>query len=129
MDEFANTANRIKGYLDEAGEFEGSGLSDKKDYYAASMICFSAINESLRLAELFMAKKAYAAPATYREIFDTLLSRKAISPKTAQAMKLLVQKRNLIAHEYGEVQPADVGGIIGNLGAIKAFISELAKKY
>ena len=129
MDEFANTANRIKGYLDDLQDFRGKDFSEKRDYYAASMLAFSIINESLRLAELFMAKKAYAAPATYREIFDVLLSRKAVSFHTAQAMKLLVQKRNLIAHEYGEVKPEDVKDTLGKLAAVRSFMSELAKKY
>ncbi len=129
MDEFANSANRLKGYLDDLREFGGSDFSDKRDHYAASMLAFSIINESLRMAELFMAKKAYAAPSTYKEIFDILLYRKAVSPRTAQSMKLLVQKRNLIAHEYGEVRPADVLDIIGMLRAVPLFMSELAKKY
>jgi len=110
-------------------EFEGSDFSEKRDHYAASMLAFSIINESIRMAELFMAKKAYAAPATYKEIFDILLHQKAISPRTAQSMKLLVQKRNLIAHEYGEVRPEDVKDIIGKLQEVPLFMSELAKKY
>lgn len=129
MDEFANTANRIKGYLEDLVEFEGSDLSSKRDYYAASMIAFSIINESIRLAELFMAKRAMAAPVTYKEIFDILLSKKALSSKTAYSMKLLVQKRNLIAHEYGEVRAEDVRDIIGKVEAVKSFMAELAGKY
>lgn len=129
MDEFSNTANRLTGYLQDAEEFRNSDLAEKRDYYAASMVAFSVINESLRLAELFMAKKAMAAPDTYREIFDILLSKKMVSQKTAHAMKLLVQKRNLMAHEYGTVTRGDVRDIMRKLAPAKAFMAELAGKY
>ncbi len=76
-----------------------------------------------------MAKKAMAAPDTYWEMFDILLSKKMVSPKTAQAMKLLVQKRNLMAHEYGTVTREDVRDIMGKFAPVKTFMAELAGKY
>ena len=55
MDDFDNTVNRIKGYFDDLEEFRGNDLAEKKDFYAASMIVFSIINESITLGEMVMS--------------------------------------------------------------------------
>ena len=128
MDDFEACANRLKKYLDDLKEFEGSDLSGKKDYYAASMLAFSAINESLRAAELLMAEEAMSAPATYREMMDALYGKKAISAHLAGRMKLLVTTRNMIAHEYGEIMPKDVSGFISNSGTLRDFLAALLRR-
>jgi len=128
MDDFEACANRLKKYLDDLGEFEGSDLSEKKEYYAASMLAFSAINEALRAAELLMAESAMPAPATYREMMGILSSKQVISPSLAGRMKLLVTTRNMIAHEYGEIMPRDVAGFISKSGTLREFIAQLLKK-
>ncbi len=128
MDDFEACANRLKKYLDDLKEFEGSDLSGKKDYYAASMLAFSAINESLRAAELLMAEEAMPAPATYREMMDVLAGKQAISAHLAGRMKLLVTTRNMIAHEYGEIMPKDVSGFISKSGTLREFLAALMRR-
>ena len=128
MDDFEACANRLKKYLDDLKEFEGSDLSGKKDYYAASMLAFSAINESLRAAELLMAEEAMSAPATYREMMDVLAGKNAISAHLAGRMKLLVTTRNMIAHEYGEIMPKDVAGFIAKSGTLREFLAALIRR-
>ena len=128
MDDFEACANRLKKYLDDLREFEGSDLSGKKDYYAASMLAFSAINESLRAAELLMAEEAMPAPATYREMMGILAGKQAISAHLAGRMKLLVTTRNMIAHEYGEIMPKDVSGFISKSGTLREFIAALMRR-
>jgi len=103
-------------------------LSGKKDYYAASMLAFSAINESLRAAELLMAEEAMSAPATYREMMDVLAGKKAIGAHLAGRMKLLVTTRNMIAHEYGEIMPKDVSDFIAKAGTLREFLSALIRR-
>lgn len=90
MDELENPLNLIKKYLDDLAEY----------------------HESLRLAELFMSKKSMAAPLTYKEIFDILFEKKVITESLARRMKLPVTKRNLPAHEYGQITRSDVLDLI-----------------
>ena|SRR3989338_10698008 len=128
MDEFGNCANRLKGYFDDLEEYRGKTLTDKKDFYAASMIAFSIINEAIRLAEFCMAKRALPAPNSYKEMIDTLSARGFISRGLAQRMKLVVAQRNLIAHEYGDIGRGDVERLIRQLGVVKDFAGELSRK-
>lgn len=128
MDDFEACANRLKKYLDDLKEFEGSDLSGKKDYYAASMLAFSAINESLRAAELLMSEEEMPAPATYREMMEVLRSKGVISAHLANRMKLLVTTRNMLAHEYGEIMPKDVSTVISSAGTLRDFLSALMKR-
>jgi len=92
------------------------------------MLAFSAINESLRAAELLMAEEAMPAPATYKEMMDILAAKQAISANLAIRMKLLVTTRNMLAHEYGEITPRDVSGFISKSGTLREFIAALSRR-
>lgn len=129
MDEFQNACNRIKKYFEDLEEYHGLSLDKSRDYYAASMITFSIINESLKAAEFFMSKKGFSAPETYKGMMDFLLEKGIINAALAGKMKLLITTRNLISHEYGETKPSDIARLIGKIGATKDFISALSKKY
>lgn len=118
----------IKKYLDDLLEYAGSSLEVKKDFYAASMICFSLINEMLRLAELFMSKKSMPAPLTYKEMFDMLSQKGIISEPLARKMKWLVTKRNLLAHEYGQITKEEVRDLIKNMNIAREFADVLLNK-
>lgn len=129
MDDFENTLNRIKKYFDDLEECRDLDLRDKRNFYANSMIVFSIINESIILGELFMSKNAMAAPLTYKEMMDILAERKAIDGKLAMKMKLLVQKRNIIAHEYGNITQEDIAELVKKVGIARNFAAALAEKY
>ncbi len=129
MDEFEQTLNRLRKYFDELEEFKGSKLENKKDFYAASMILFTIINESILLTEFFMAKKTLPAPLSYKEMIDTLREKKVIDEKLASKMKVIIQKRNLIAHEYGEIDRKDIIELIKEIDVVKEFIGLLLKRY
>ncbi len=129
MDEFENCLNRLKGYFDDLKEYEGSKLVSKKDFYAASMVSFSIINDCLRLAERYMSMNAMPAPLSYKDMLDILGKENVISGGLALRMKFLVSKRNLIAHEYGELKREDVSGLISGIGAAREFASAISKAH
>ncbi|OIO22011.1 hypothetical protein COV61_01855 [Candidatus Micrarchaeota archaeon CG11_big_fil_rev_8_21_14_0_20_47_5] len=129
MDEFQSTANRIRKYFEDLEEYRGLSLDEKRDYYAASMVVFSIINESLMCSELFMAKKHFGAPSTYKEMIDALAQKGIVEQGLAGRMKVLITLRNMISHEYGEIKPKDIVGLIRKIDVAREFVSALAKKY
>jgi len=129
MDEFENGINRIKKYFEDLEEYKGKKLEGKKDFYAASMIVFSILNDMLRVTEFFIARESFAAPATYKEMMDILAHKKIISQTLANKMKLLVSGRNMISHEYGEIKASDVESMITQMQTVKEFIALLSRKY
>lgn len=90
------------------------------------MMLFSILNDCIRAAEVFMSLKHYSAPMSYREMLELLEAKGAISQKTGKQMKVLFSKRNLLAHEYGDITDADISGLMKNIDVVKSFLSDLA---
>lgn len=78
------------------------------------MIIFSILNDCINAAEVFMSKRHYSAPISYKEMIELLEAKKAITAPTAKKMKLLFSKRNLIAHECGTINEKDILGLMGH---------------
>ena len=129
MDEFDQVANRIKNYFDDLDSLKAEGVKTKTGYYATSMVLFSILNDCITLAELFMSKRQYSAPMSYKEMVELLEAKNILSPPVSKKMKLLFSKRNLIAHEYGTINESDIILLSKEMGWAKKFVSELYSKY
>ena len=72
-------------------------LKDDRNFYASSMLIFSAINRSIDLAEQIVKDRGLGSPIEYRELFDMLERGKIISSQTAEKIKDLIILRNKIS--------------------------------
>ncbi|HOW34536.1 MAG TPA: DUF86 domain-containing protein [Methanoregulaceae archaeon] len=96
-------------------------LEDRRNYYALSMVLFSLLDATIDLADEIVAARDLGMPSTYREIFAMLYRGTIIEKDLFDAMSVLVSYRNRLAHEYGQITPADLLKILAMTGDIRRF--------
>jgi uncharacterized protein YutE (UPF0331/DUF86 family) len=67
---------------------------------------FVAIQECVDLASHWLADAGLSVPPTYREVFLALADRGTIERSLAERLAAATGLRNLIAHQYGLIDPA-----------------------
>ena len=101
--------DNLQRYLDDLEEVlppEEEFLQSKVHQYSLSMLMMNIINCCLDIGSEILNRKQLGVPGTYKEIFVILEKAKIISPSLTKKMKNLVGLRNLLAHEYGEINLA-----------------------
>ncbi|MBS3168851.1 DUF86 domain-containing protein [Candidatus Woesearchaeota archaeon] len=97
----------IQKYLDDLEELlpatEDDFLNDKKAQYGIPMLLLNIINACIDLANEVITIQQLGYPTSYRESFQLLERRKIISKELSQKMQSFVGLRNLLAHEYGDI--------------------------
>ncbi|PIN74242.1 hypothetical protein COV20_01345 [Candidatus Woesearchaeota archaeon CG10_big_fil_rev_8_21_14_0_10_45_16] len=95
--------HRYLADLDEMLPEEDEFLASKMNQYSVSMVMMNIINTCIDIAHEIIARKKLGYPGTYREAFTLLAKNKIISVPLSKKMMALVGLRNILAHEYGEV--------------------------
>ncbi|HIH37987.1 DUF86 domain-containing protein [Candidatus Woesearchaeota archaeon] len=97
-------------------------LSEKRNFYAASMLLFSLLNRMIDLGEELVFMKKLSIPDSYKMIFTLLARGKIISQSQATKLIDLVHARNLLAHEYQDFGEEEVWEILQQVVVIKEFV-------
>ncbi len=100
--------NEIVDYFNELEEYKNLDLSNKRDFYAVSMILFSIINNALFLGEIFIHQNNLPTPSSYKDMIDVFVDKKVISDELGKKMERLITMENIIAHEYGEITREEI---------------------
>lgn len=91
---------------------------------------FVALQETVSLATHWLADAGLDTPGTYREIFLALAERGKIPRDLAERLAAAAGFRNLVAHQYGVLDPARVHAIaakeLGDLIDFGALVSRAA---
>jgi uncharacterized protein YutE (UPF0331/DUF86 family) len=89
---------------------------------------FVALQETVSLASHKLADAGLDVPASYREIFLSLSERGILPPELARRLAAAASFRNLVAHQYGVLDPARVHAIasaeLGDFLAFCAIVSQ-----
>ena len=96
----------VEQYLQDLEEIlpeEDIFLTNKVTQYGVSMIMMNIINACIDIGNELITIRKFSYPTTYRETFTILEKQKIISSSLTKKMKNLVGLRNLLAHEYGEI--------------------------
>ncbi len=81
-----------------------------------------AIQASIDLANVAIAKEGLGLPNTYRQSFEILNKHQVINDELADKMKSMVGFRNISVHDYGKINPEIVHSIVNeNLGDFELF--------
>jgi predicted nucleotidyltransferase len=84
----------------------------------------SSLHDEARLA--LALGRVFGLPVTLGEIFDVLERHAVITAPTAQAMRSGTRLRNLVAHAYGDIDPARLhDAAAAGVGEIERFLAEL----
>jgi len=89
---------------------------------------FVALQECLALATHWLADEGRDVPGSYREVFAALSARGVLTRELAERMAAASGLRNLVAHQYGELDWDRIHAIASSeLGDLLAFTQELAR--
>jgi uncharacterized protein YutE (UPF0331/DUF86 family) len=113
--------------LGELGIKSAEDLGNKEKYYAASMLVFSIINRLIDLGDEIVASSKIGIPSKYREIFTLLCKNKYIPEALAENLSELIYYRNLISHEYQEINEKDVFRAIKKVVVGNEFVDKVKK--
>ncbi len=120
----------LQKYLDDIEELlpptEEDFLHDKKAQYGIPMLMLNIINACVDLAQEVIALHRLGYPGSYRESFQLLEKHKLISKEISQEMQAFVGLRNLLAHEYGEINFEILYEQAQDLSVIESFQKKIA---
>jgi len=87
------------------------------------------IQATIDLAEAFISFKNFRKPTTFKENFQILEEEKIITPELTEKLVKMVGFRNIIAHDYEEINYEIVYDVLQNrLKDIEEFISSITNK-
>jgi len=117
--------NDLESLLPEEEEF----LESKTLQYSVSMLMMNIINCCVDLGNEVISLKSLGYPGTYKETFSILGKNKLINISLVKKMKQLVGLRNLLAHEYGEINFELLYEQAEELNHIEEFASKMAEQF
>lgn len=90
---------------------------------------FVALQESVSLATHWLADSGLDIPGSYREIFLLLAERGKVSRGLAERLAAAAGFRNLVAHQYGVLDPVRVHAMAsGELGDLLDFCEVVSRE-
>ena len=104
-------AKDIEMYLKKLDNIRIKSLKDLENdlnFYASSMLIFSAINRVIDLGYEVIKGGNLGYPVEIKEIFALLSNNKIIDKRMETKLKDLVISRNKFAHRYGVIKAEDV---------------------
>jgi uncharacterized protein YutE (UPF0331/DUF86 family) len=121
-----DAVERIRAVLPEtAAAFE----ADRTAREVVVLNLFVALQDCLVLATHWLADAGSEVPQSYRDLFESLARRSVIPRDLAARLAAASGFRNLIAHQYGAVDPARVYQIArSDLGDLLEFCAEIARR-
>lgn len=91
---------------------------------------YLAIQSTIDLAEAFISFKNFRKPTTFKESFQILEEEKIIDSQLADKLVGMAGFRNIVAHDYEEINYGIVYDILQNrLKDIEEFIASVKKKF
>ena len=103
--------------------------SDRTAREVVTLNLFVALQECVSLATHWLADAGQDVPGSYREIFVALAERGALSRELAERLAAAAGFRNLVAHQYGVLDPARVHEIAAHeLGDLLEFCQVVGRE-
>lgn len=102
-------------------EFE----SEFNDYLAISMSLFTILNACIEIGESIIDLKRLEFPQSYRYIFTILQKNSILSKELAQSLSSCMRERNMIAHQYDEIDTKAIYELYRNREIFNKFLLEI----
>ncbi|MBU1104242.1 MAG: DUF86 domain-containing protein [Nanoarchaeota archaeon] len=106
---------------------EVSDLSDSKTFHATSMVIFGILNRTIDLGSEILFAENLGAPNTYQDIMPTLAKANIIDKERAEKLNKMINKRNILAHFYGDIKEKDLLSLAKNINLIEDFVRTVKK--
>lgn len=124
----------IEKYLEELEEITPNSFEEYKADFKAKAACEryaeKIIEAIVDLAFLVIKERGYSIPENDKQIFEIISKNKVISEDLAEKLMEAKGMRNILAHEYGEVDDEIIFNAIGEelIKDSREFIKEVEKK-
>ncbi len=99
-------------------------LTNKKNFYALSMVLFFILNRTIDLGNEIVMANNLGVPSTYKDIFRLLAKNKLIDEPSERELSHLVFYRNLLSHEYYGLTEKDVFDVSKRMGVVAQFVEK-----
>ncbi len=118
--------------IDRLSKKSGISLSEfKADADTQDIVIHNlqlAIQGAIDIASHIISDEGWGAPATLIGLYDILLEQDVINAKTADLMRGMVGFRNIIVHEYEDIDLDKVYQILtSRLGDFNVFLKQISK--
>ena len=121
----------IERYINELNSYKitkADDLNDSKTYNASAMVLFAILNRLIDLGSEIIFAENLSAPNTYQDIMPTLAKVGIIDKERAEKLNLLINKRNILAHFYGDIKEKDLFNLIKNIYLVEDFVKTAKKR-
>lgn len=125
FDDLNHMLSDLKEILPSEEEF----LESKIHQYSVSMLMMNIINLCVDVGNEIITLKQLGYPESYRDVFTLLEKNKIVNKAITNKMKNLVGLRNLLAHEYGEIDFELLYEHANDPALIESFINETIKHF
>lgn len=107
---------------------EADFLADPVVASAAKYQLLVAMEAALDLCAHLCVKCLHQAPTGYADCFERLGAGGILGPETTRRLKAMARFRNLLVHQYGDIDDAQVYRILHhNLGDLERFLAEVGQ--
>lgn len=115
----------VRHFADEVGR--DGFLAERGEQYRIAFPLQQAIQIAIDLAAHLLADQPGHRPATLAGLFDALADRGILDLELAGRLAAMARFRNLLVHQYAEVDAARVWEIVtGDLTDVDAFLAQVA---
>jgi len=128
-DRITKKIEEIEGFFSELNKIldEDSELNKASCLHGSAMLLFSIINATIDIADDIKFITKLGPSNKYIEIFTILKDNKLITEETYTDFAFLISRRNLLAHEYGNINKEDIKEVLDKIPIVYDMIG-LAKK-
>jgi uncharacterized protein YutE (UPF0331/DUF86 family) len=104
-------------------------LADRTVREVVTLNLFVAVQESISLAVHWLADEGWEVPQAHGDVFTVLAARGIIESELAARLRAAAGLRNLIAHQYGVIDPRRVFAIASQeVDDLLAFCQQIAQR-
>jgi uncharacterized protein YutE (UPF0331/DUF86 family) len=104
-----------------------AGMKDKRDEWAVRYGLLESIQVVIDVACEVVAGRNLGTPATYRGCIELLAQHGLLEPELAEKVAKMVGFRDLLVHEYEEIDPRRLRSALEQLDDFRAFAEAMSK--
>jgi len=127
IDKRINDINRFFSDLNKIDINEKS-IKDSTKKHATAMLMLGIITRTIDIAEEILVENDLPMPQRYKDTFEELGKKGLIDKKICVETGKIIEKRNIFAHHYYDVNEKEILKTYKDINVVKNFIDEVKKE-
>jgi len=120
----------IEKYVAEIASYDIQKTEDVKEgktKHATAMLLFTILNRMSDIGNELLSEEKMSAPTRYLDIMPMLAKANVINEDLANTLNELMEKRNALAHFYGDISSKEILILVKKLSAVEQFLKTIKK--